>query len=101
MTGIERLAEFMRERGLSQTAFAALAGVPAPMVSMWLSGRRRPGLASALKIESATAGAVRASAWLGAGGDEPAVAPVSGKRKPRRSRRRRHARSVAQPAGRA
>ena len=66
MSGIARLAAYLDERGLTQTAFAALADVPGPQVSMWLSGRRCPGLASALKIERATEGAVPASSWVSA-----------------------------------
>jgi DNA-binding transcriptional regulator YdaS (Cro superfamily) len=64
MTGIAKLSAFLDEHGLTQTAFAELAGVPGPQVSMWLSGRRCPGLASALKIEQATNGEVPASSWV-------------------------------------
>ena len=49
---------------MTQLEFAELAGVPGPQVSMWLSGRRRPGLESAFKIEKATGGKVRATDWL-------------------------------------
>jgi len=64
MSGIERLASYLARKGLTQGAFALLARVPAPQVSMWLAGRRRPGLASALKIARATQGAVPASSWV-------------------------------------
>ena len=64
MLGRDRLAAHLKRNGLTQLAFAERARVPGPQVSMWLSGRRRPGLESALKIERATAGEVRAADWL-------------------------------------
>jgi DNA-binding transcriptional regulator YdaS (Cro superfamily) len=48
---------------MNQKRFAALAHIPGPQVSMWLSGRRRPGLTNAMKIELATKGAVPAESW--------------------------------------
>ncbi len=63
MLGAQKLAAYLKRGGLTQLEFAKLAGVPGPQVSMWLSGRRRPGLNSAFKIERATAGAVPAFCW--------------------------------------
>lgn len=59
-----KLAEYMQREGLSQAEFARRTGLSQPMVCLWLSGKRRPGLESALAIESATAGEVPASSWL-------------------------------------
>ncbi len=64
MIGSEKLAAYLKAKKLTQMAFAELAGVPGPQVSMWLSRRRRPGLASALKIERATRGQVRVQDWI-------------------------------------
>lgn len=64
MPGAQKLADHLRKTGMTQLEFAELAGVPGPQVSMWLSGRRRPGLESAFKIERATGGKVRATDWL-------------------------------------
>jgi DNA-binding transcriptional regulator YdaS (Cro superfamily) len=62
MIGRALLSGFLKRRKMSKAEFAALAGVPGPQVSLWLS-RRRPGLISALKIERATEGAVPAASW--------------------------------------
>lgn len=61
------LHDYLRKRGETQEAFAARAKVPAPMVSMWASGRRLPGLAHAIAIEDATAGEIPARYWIGLG----------------------------------
>ncbi len=37
------LAEFLREYGLTQTAFAAKIGVKQSQVSEWLKGKAKPG----------------------------------------------------------
>jgi DNA-binding transcriptional regulator YdaS (Cro superfamily) len=63
MTGATKLQQWMEGRGLKQSAFAALANVPGPQVSLWLNERRRPSISSALKIESATGGFVRVADW--------------------------------------
>jgi transcriptional regulator with XRE-family HTH domain len=62
--GISKLKSYMKARGLTQSAFAEAAGVPGPQVSLWLSEARRPSIASALKIESATGGSVVVADWV-------------------------------------
>ena len=57
------LADYLARHEMSQRALARLLRVPSPMVCQWASGDRRPGLANALKIEEATAGAVPARYW--------------------------------------
>jgi DNA-binding transcriptional regulator YdaS (Cro superfamily) len=59
------LDHYLRMRGESAVVFARRAGVPAPSVSSWRKGTRRPGLASALRLERATDGAVPVSYWEG------------------------------------
>ena len=58
------LGKFLAEHGMTQATFAALVGAPAALVSQWLAGLRRPGLAYALAIEKATGGAVPAESWV-------------------------------------
>lgn len=57
------LANYLTDRQLTQRAFAKLIAAPPPQISMWLSGRRRPGLDYALAIERVTEGQVPASSW--------------------------------------
>lgn len=57
------LAEHIRRRRITQAMFARLAGLDPPMVSLYARGKRRPGLAAALKMEKASAGEVPASYW--------------------------------------
>lgn len=64
MDGAEKLRAYLKDHRLTQEQFAEAAGVPGPQVSLWLGGKRRPSLASALKLEAATAGAVRAADWV-------------------------------------
>ena len=64
MRGALRLRQFLASKKLSQEEFAARAGVPGPQVSLWLSGRRRPNLDSAFKLELATGGAVKVRDWM-------------------------------------
>jgi DNA-binding transcriptional regulator YdaS (Cro superfamily) len=57
------LGVYLKEHEIKQRVFAARLGVPAPLVSMWASGKRRPGRDNAIAIEVATKGDVPASAW--------------------------------------
>ena len=68
MLGSAKLAAYLKQKKLTQQAFAEAAQVPGPQVSMWLSGRRKPGIASALKIERATRGQVRIQDWVSPAG---------------------------------
>jgi transcriptional regulator with XRE-family HTH domain len=58
------LTEWLKEKGTSQEAFAAVVGASQGQISRLLSGARGPGLDLAMKIEKATAGAVPASSWV-------------------------------------
>ena len=64
MTGPERLRKYLIQNGLTQEQFAAAAQVPGPQVSLWLSGSRKPSLASAFKLQKATDGFVQATDWI-------------------------------------
>jgi hypothetical protein len=80
---LTRLGEYLRDRGMKQVEFAELAGVPAPMVSVWSrveSARFRcPGRRNAGAIADATRGAVPSSYW-----DELLRPPKAARRKSRR-----------------
>jgi hypothetical protein len=67
------IAEYLKKNGMSLTAFAASIEEGVTTVHGWMSGRRRPGLASLVAIERVTDGAVRAIDFLPA---TPAVANV-------------------------
>jgi DNA-binding transcriptional regulator YdaS (Cro superfamily) len=47
----------------TQTAFAAKSGVPQSQLSLYASGKRRPGYDNRVAIERATGGKVPASSW--------------------------------------
>lgn len=60
---MNRLAKYLARHNVPQEAFASASGVPAPMVSLYVSGKRRPGLDYAFAIERATGGEVPALYW--------------------------------------
>ncbi len=60
---MEKLASYLDENGLTQTAFAALINVTPSVVSRYLGGKLTPRLAQAIAIEKATSGAVPVAAW--------------------------------------
>jgi transcriptional regulator with XRE-family HTH domain len=64
MNGREKLRRFLEKHELTQEAFAAKAKVPGPQVSLWLSGKRRPGPDSIAKIEKATDGEITLADWV-------------------------------------
>jgi transcriptional regulator with XRE-family HTH domain len=64
MSGPDRLRKYLTQNSLTQEQFAMAAKVPGPQVSLWLSGARKPNLASAFKLEAATDGFVRATDWI-------------------------------------
>jgi DNA-binding transcriptional regulator YdaS (Cro superfamily) len=76
--GRTKLRRLLRGHG-SQTSFAERSGVPQSQLSLYVRGDRRPGLGNALKIETATRGAISAADW----------------RKPERAARKAPARAVA------
>ncbi|UJR79864.1 helix-turn-helix domain-containing protein [Sandaracinus amylolyticus] len=60
----EKLRAFLSTRGMTTAAFAERVGVRhAATVSLWTTGARTPGLATAARIELATGGFVRAIDW--------------------------------------
>lgn len=58
------LGEYLARTREIPADFARRAQVPAPMVSEWCHGFRRPGLRNALKVEAATKGEVPARYWI-------------------------------------
>lgn len=58
------LARFLDKHGLSQVEFSRMVHCSPVMVSLWTSGKRKPGLAYALVIEKVTNGAIPAFTWV-------------------------------------
>ena len=63
MTAPEKLSAYIKSAKMRQVDFADMAKLTPPMLSMVLSGRRRPGRDAALNIEMATGGKVPARLW--------------------------------------
>lgn len=61
---VNELARYLDSRHETQADFAARVGVTGPIVSMWVTGERRPNVDNAFAIERATGGVVPATAWL-------------------------------------
>lgn len=57
------LAEHIRQSGETQTVWAERIRVSRSYLNHLMSGRRKPSLTIALRIESATGGAVPARSW--------------------------------------
>lgn len=55
------LIEYLADRQIHQSAFAATLGVPPSTVHRWVRGIRRPTIASLIKIEEATGGQIKVS----------------------------------------
>jgi transcriptional regulator with XRE-family HTH domain len=68
MNGRAKLRRFLKQHGLTQEAFAEKAHVPGPQVSLWLSGKRRPGPDSIAKLRDATGGEITFDDWVRRGG---------------------------------
>lgn len=64
MDGPDLLAKHLKATRQTQSAFAEAHDLSSPLLSMWLSRKRRPGLKSAVALEEATGGAVPAASWL-------------------------------------
>lgn len=62
MTGREQLKAWLERSHLSQNALAVELGVTPPILSNWLTGKRRPTLAQAVLIEDKTG--VPARSWM-------------------------------------
>lgn len=60
---MQELAKYLKKRDMTQEAFGMLAGIGNSMVNQMLSGKKKPGLKLALKIEALTKGAVSVAAW--------------------------------------
>lgn len=56
---------WLRERGISLTAFARTVGCDVKTLEFWCTGRCLPSLTYAFAIEKATEGGVSAATWLG------------------------------------
>lgn len=57
------LAEYLRNTGLTHSAFASKLGVSQVTVSRWVTGRRFPDHKMILKIEDATGRKVKPADW--------------------------------------
>ncbi len=85
-TGRERLAQWIERSKLYQNEAAEIIGLDPTHLSQILAGKRRPGLANAVKIESATG--IVAEIWVPLEDDdaarqdpEPAVTSSLARRK--------------------
>jgi transcriptional regulator with XRE-family HTH domain len=58
------LAQYLRDTGTTQRAFAATLEMSPGFLSEILSGKKRPGIDTAFNIERATNGAVPVSSWV-------------------------------------
>jgi len=72
-TGRERLRQWIDRSKVNQLEAAALIGIDHTQLSHILTGRRRPGLDTAVKIEQATG--IVVEAWVPFGEDELPIAP--------------------------
>lgn len=61
--GHGRLKEWRAAKGLSQAEMAKRLGVSQPLIAEWEKGPRRPGLETAVAMETTTDGAVVVEAW--------------------------------------
>ncbi len=57
------LKEYLTREGMLQRAFAERVAIDPSTLSQMISGRRKPSLELAFKIEEATRGKVKASVW--------------------------------------
>ena len=57
------LQRYLDRHKMKQSEFAAKVRVDRPLVSMWCTGRRTPGLDNAIAIAIATEGEIPATAW--------------------------------------
>lgn len=60
---MNQLSKWLRDNGVSQTAFADSVGITQAAVSQIASDRRAPGRGVAFAIEKETGGVVLASSW--------------------------------------
>lgn len=67
---MNELKQYLKSKHLTQADFAAKLGVTQSRVSEWLTGKRRPGLDMALRIQQVTRGKVKAAVWQKKGEQE-------------------------------
>jgi transcriptional regulator with XRE-family HTH domain len=84
MSGATKLAAFKKARKLSQGELASLLNLSEGFVSLLLSGKRRAGIAVAVRIEQKTDGAVPASSLVRASERRAALALARLVRRPAR-----------------
>lgn len=60
--GRVKLKRLLADPG-AQTRFAERSGVPQSQLSLYVAGKRKPGLGNVLKIETATDGEIAAADW--------------------------------------
>lgn len=58
------LRQYLRQRQITQEAFARLTGIPQSLISRFCAGRALPTLQRAAEIERATDGEVPMSSWV-------------------------------------
>lgn len=61
--GTMKLNEWLRQEGMVHRAFAERLGISKAMLSLMLSGKRRPGRELAVNIEAVTKGKVKVKEW--------------------------------------
>ncbi len=61
---MDELKKYLKEAGLTRTAFAKLAGVDQSLVSRYITGKLKPSLDRAVAIERATDGKVPPRVWV-------------------------------------
>lgn len=62
---MDKLRNFITQNGHTEASFAALIGANQSTINRLLSGDRKPSLKTALSIEKATKGKVKAQDWTG------------------------------------
>lgn len=67
------LKQHLTSTGQSQRDFAAQIGIDPSYLSLLVSGKKRPSLEVAVRIETATSGAVTCASWFPAGEGEDAA----------------------------
>lgn len=64
MNAASSLRAYQKTNRLTQRALAEHLQVSEAQISLWLSGKRGPSLATAVQVEERTGGAVPATSWL-------------------------------------
>lgn len=72
VSGIREICDFLSDASLTQERFAELLGISQGMLSKLCTGRTKPSLSLAIKIERETGGLVPASIWIGHSAEDAA-----------------------------